>query len=170
MANAPSGRVHPMGPDQTGQWRHPSDQAAGQLDSLIHTNTHIKLFFFPLECTSFNFFFSFNFFRLAQMGPTRWCEKAWEYPLWSGIMASLLWWQCCTCQRWVSVKLSLPISFISVRTSDAFKAKMRQSFLLWCTTTVVHNTHWLNICIDSPQRTLLPGKGSSQQALLRCYR
>lgn len=32
------------------------------------------LFFFLL------FLFFFNFFRLVQMGPTRWCEKAWEYP------------------------------------------------------------------------------------------
>lgn len=48
MANAPSGRVHPMGPDQTGQWGHTSDQAAGQLDSLIHINTHITTVLFPL--------------------------------------------------------------------------------------------------------------------------
>lgn len=31
-------------------------------------------------------------------------------------------------------------------------------------------THFLNICVGSPQRTMLPGKGSSQQALLQCYR
>lgn len=31
-------------------------------------------------------------------------------------------------------------------------------------------TYLLNICVDSPQKTMLPGKGSSQQALLQCYR
>ena len=51
------------------------------------------------------------------MGPTRWCVKAWEYPQWSGIMTSLLWWQCCTCQRWVTVKLSVPLSLIIFHSS-----------------------------------------------------
>lgn len=70
-----------MGPDPTGQWGHSSDQAAGQLDSLIHINTlqncsfstieHFFLFF----SVFFSFFFSFcYFFSLISLDWCRWAQ------------------------------------------------------------------------------------------------
>lgn len=77
---------------------------------LRHTHTHSHLSLSSFFFTSMVFFF--DFFRLVQMDPTPWWEKAWEYPQWSGIMTSLLWWPCCTCQRWVLTKLSGPLSLV----------------------------------------------------------
>lgn len=47
MADAPPGRRCPLGQDQTGQWGHSSDQAAGQLDDqfFFHYRTLLSNFF-----------------------------------------------------------------------------------------------------------------------------
>lgn len=67
-----------------------------------HTDVsaHLSLpFFFFFFYTAF--LFPHLFFRLVQMDPTQWCDRDWGFPPSSGIMTSLLWLQCCTCQRWV---------------------------------------------------------------------